>query len=190
VLEKSTDEDGPRRLETVEFLSSRDNLDEAPNPLRTGVPLVMRLRLAAAVAWTLVIMLLCWLPKRVVRRAARVPWFGIPHLDKVVHAGIFVVFAILWLRALKARGRSGYAWVALGGLFLAVLTEVGQLIPWVGRDASVEDTLTDVAGLVVGLVAAARLEPWLLVVESRLVRTAFTVASRAIPRSIGADERT
>jgi hypothetical protein len=140
---------------------------------------LMRLRWAAAVGWTMVIMLLCWLPRGVVREAARVRWIGIPHIDKVVHVGIFIVFAILWLRARAVRGRHRYAWVVLGGFVLAIVTELGQLVEWVGRDASIEDALTDAAGLVVGLMLAPFLEPLLRLAESKLLGATAAPASPA-----------
>ncbi len=122
---------------------------------------VMRLRWAAAVGWTLVILLVCWMPKTVVKEAEGRPWLNIPHLDKVVHGVIFVVFGILWLRAQRTRSRSGYAWVVLLGVVVAVVSELGQNMPWVARDASVADTLTDCAGVAIGILLAPFSEPFL-----------------------------
>ena len=51
-------------------------------------------------------------------------WFKIPNLDKVVHWGIFVLFAILWLRVGSSPRR--FLWVTLGGLALAVVSELVQ----------------------------------------------------------------
>jgi VanZ family protein len=77
--------------------------------------------------------------------------FLIPHLDKLIHMGIFVVFAFLWMRVGDSprRGR----WVLVAGLALAVLSELGQEVPIVNRDASLADCLADGAGVIVGLVA-------------------------------------
>ena len=45
----------------------------------------------------MLILLLCWLPRIIVEEIeGRSPWFQIPDLDKAIHAGIFVVLAILW----------------------------------------------------------------------------------------------
>ena len=62
-------------------------------------------------------------------------WFLllIPDFDKLVHWGIFVVFTVLWLRTGTSTWR--YAWVALGGLAVAAITELVQLLPAIGRDA-------------------------------------------------------
>ena len=95
-------------------------------------------------------------------------WFDIPNLDKVVHWGIFVVFTVLWLRLGTSRWR--YAWVALGGLALAVVTEMVQTLPWIGRDGGLDDGITDVIGVVLGLIVARWIEPLLGGLESRLFR--------------------
>ncbi len=93
----------------------------------------------------------------------------VPNFDKVVHAGVFVVFAVLWVRACVCSTAPGL-WIALGGVGLAVVTEVGQILPAVGRDASVADALTDVIGLVVGLAVAPFIEPAARSFESLIIR--------------------
>jgi VanZ family protein len=61
-------------------------------------------------------------------------------------------------------------WIALGGFGLAVATEVGQLLPAVGRDGSVADALTDILGVVIGLALAPFIEPVARLVESLIIR--------------------
>lgn len=107
----------------------------------------MRLWLAAALFWTLLIMAVCWVP------IGMFPTGGggehpraFPHLDKVVHAGIFAIFGLLWLRALPGKAR--FLVVAAAGLALAVVTEYGQSLPIVGRDGDVADGVCDVIGVV------------------------------------------
>jgi VanZ family protein len=125
------------------------------------------LRLVAAVIWTLTIMTLCWLPGEVVRKVEESSsWFEIHHLDKAVHCGVFIVFSVLWVRVWPTWRR--YAWVGLMGLGLAALTEIGQLLPVVGRDASVADGATDMLGCVIGLALVPLLEPLLRSIETRL----------------------
>jgi hypothetical protein len=150
----------------------------------------MRLRQAAAAVWTLVILLVCWTPKRVVEEVEEGSgWFHIPYFDKVVHAGIFLVFAVLWMRTRRARGPAGYAWVALAGLVLAVVSELGQTMSWVGRDASVGDTLTDWAGLAVGLLLAPFIEPRLAAVEAVVFSPWKTPAGQGEPPAGSAQAR-
>lgn len=68
---------------------------------------------------------------------------GIKHLDKIVHAFIFMGLAVLALRAWPAY----WCWSFLGLLVLAALTEMLQgLTGW--RTASVADFVADALGLV------------------------------------------
>lgn len=110
----------------------------------------------AAVFWTLLILAVCWLP---------LPMFPLgdggehpkrfPHLDKVFHAGIFAVFALLWLRASSARIR--FVAVVLAGIALAAITEYGQSLPIVGRDGDVADGMSDVLGVLLACPLALHL---------------------------------
>ena len=63
----------------------------------------MRLRVVVAVLWTIVILVLCWTPQILLpvneRTASLTQQL---HLDKFVHAGIFTVFTVLWLRTRPA----------------------------------------------------------------------------------------
>ncbi len=70
---------------------------------------------------------------------------SLPHVDKVVHASIFAVFGLLWLRVIP--GRKRYILVALGGVALALITEVVQSLPIVGRDGELADGLFDTLGV-------------------------------------------
>jgi VanZ family protein len=106
----------------------------------------MRWWFAAAVFWTLLIMAVCWLP---------IPMFptgiggehpkSFPHFDKVVHASIFAVFGLLWLRVIPGNRR--FLVVMVAGAALAVITEYGQSLPIIGRDGDVADGLADVCGV-------------------------------------------
>jgi VanZ family protein len=130
---------------------------------------VATFRAMVAVLWTLVILTLCWLPRHVVQEVEKESsWFEIANLDKLVHWGIFMLFAIFWMRVGSPRGRA--LRVGLIGLALAVVSELGQLIPAVGRDASLADGLSDFIGVLLGLALASTLEPLFCRVESRLLR--------------------
>jgi hypothetical protein len=109
-------------------------------------------RARLAWSWTLVILLLCWLPRAYIPENERVPGpFFIPHLDKLVHMGIFVVWAFFWMRVAQPphQGRR----VFLAGVALAILSELGQMVPIVHRDAGFEDGLADILGVAVGMLA-------------------------------------
>ena len=135
------------------------------------LPLEHRLkiyRVMAAVLWTLIILTLCWLPRSVVQEVEKdSSWFEIPNFDKLVHWGIFMLFSILWLRVGSTSWR--FLWVGVGGLALAIVTEVVQLIPSIGRDASIGDGVTDCIGVLLGIALARVLEPMLRRVESRIL---------------------
>ncbi len=111
-------------------------------------------RALLAGSWTLVILALCWLPRSLlpVREHGPKPEF-VPNLDKAVHLGIFAVFAVLWMRAGTSGSRAGK--VLILGLALAVVSELGQNLPIVNRDAGLPDGLADALGLLVGLAAYA-----------------------------------
>ncbi len=158
-----------RRESPVESLTTvPDHAESAshPAPART-TPLVFRLTMASL--WTIVILILCWMPKSVIEEVEEGSrWFDIPNLDKVVHWGIFVVFTVLWLRIGTSRWR--YAWVVLGGLALAAVSEIVQNLPWIGRDGELDDGITDMIGVLLGLIIARWIEPLLSGLESRLFR--------------------
>jgi VanZ family protein len=130
----------------------------------------MRWWLAAAVFWTLAIMAACWLPLPMFpggsggERASR-----IPHIDKVVHASIFAVFGVLWLRAISGRWR--FLVVILAGAALAAVTELAQNLPIVGRDGELGDGLCDVVGVLISYPLAAFLFRRLEVEEPVAVAT-------------------
>jgi hypothetical protein len=132
-------------------------------------PSSMAFRLTMASLWTIVILVLCWMPREWVEEVEDSSgWLAIPDLDKVVHWGIFVVFAVLWLRLGSSRWR--YLWVGLGGLAVAVVSEIVQTVPWIGRDGSLDDAITDMIGTLMGMVVARWVEPWLRRWEARLFR--------------------
>ena len=112
----------------------------------------MSFRSFLAGSWTLLILVLCWLPRFLmpVRETGPRPFF-VPNFDKLVHLGIFAVFAFLWMRVGPPIGKAGR--VFLAGLALAVISELGQEVPIVGRDANVFDALADAAGVGLGLLA-------------------------------------
>jgi hypothetical protein len=126
-------------------------------------------RLVAAVLWTLAILTVCWLPGELVQEVeGESPLFKIPHLDKLIHWGIFAGFALLWLRLGESRRR--YAGVILAGVGLAALTEVVQaLVPPIHRDGEIGDFLTDSLGVITGIAVAHWVEPLLRRVEGRIL---------------------
>lgn len=109
-----------------------------------------RLRLISAVLWTLLILILCWTPEPYLPvNEDPNSWKILLHLDKVVHLGIFAVFAVLWLRALP-RSRKTFCFIALAGLVLAGVTEAVQNLPIIQREGEFQDAVADFAGILLG----------------------------------------
>jgi hypothetical protein len=110
---------------------------------------------AMATLWTLAIMALCWLPMdSIPKQGGSGFWlFDLPFFDKIVHFGIFAVFAVFW--SMAAPGPAHAKKILAGGVVLAVLTEVVQMLPAIGRQSDLDDGLCDVAGVLVGLGAMA-----------------------------------
>ena len=153
----------------MESLSTVPDNVESVSPPPATPSTTRAVRFAMASIWTIVILVLCWLPGEWVQEVEQQStFFEIPDLDKVVHWGIFVVFAVLWLRLGTSRWR--YAWVALGGLVVAVVSELVQTIPWIGRDGEISDGITDMTGVLLGLIVARWIEPLLRGCESLLFR--------------------
>jgi hypothetical protein len=109
-------------------------------------------------AWTALLLVLCLMPKS---------WFPrkqessrkIPHLDKVVHFGLFGMFAALWAypgprrfaSASASRPATRRTRVIAAALALAVGTELAQGLPAIDRDPDPLDALADVAGAFAGV---------------------------------------
>lgn len=140
------------------------------------------LRIASAVIWALIILALCWTPRAVIGAVEYRSFFRLPNLDKLVHGWIFVILAILWLRIAPSRRM---LWtVIVGGSALGILTELGQLIPFVNRDANFFDFLADCAGVLIGVAFAPLVEPWI----ERLERLVFRVPPTPSPAGSAAVE--
>jgi VanZ family protein len=143
-----------------------------------AISAVERFRILVALGWTNLIMVLCWMPRDLIQELeGESSWFEIPHLDKVVHWALFVIFSILWLRVLRS-SRRAFGLVILLGLGLGVLTEIVQGLAIIGRDTSVADMITDGIGVVVGVLVAPFFETPARYIESRLLPRA---AARPLP---------
>jgi hypothetical protein len=151
----------------------------APRPAVPRRVSLHALRVAAAVIWTLVILLLCWTPRFVMHKVEYESFFRLPSLDKLVHGVIFIILAILWLRV--ASSRRAIWTIIVGGFALGIISELGQLMPFVQRDANLFDMLTDWGGVLIGIAAAPFVEPWLARLERRLVRAPDAPPRAAAP---------
>lgn len=103
-------------------------------------------RTAWAWIWAAMILIACWIPGEQIPEGSNGVSFRVQNLDKAIHATLFAGFGYLAMRAGRLSVRRSAA-VLAAGLALAVVSEVGQGMPFVHRDAGVEDALADCAGL-------------------------------------------
>jgi VanZ family protein len=105
-----------------------------------------------AFAWTFLILVACWTPGRYLHgpESEEGSGFEVPHLDKLIHGTLFAVFGFLWMHAGAIDGRRA-ASVLVAGLVLAALTEAGQALPIVDRDAGLGDGAADAVGLLLAV---------------------------------------
>ena len=98
------------------------------------------------VLWALVILFLCLLP------GSSLPawdWFALLDLDKLVHAGMFFVLALLLSRALLARGASRWLlWAVLISALYGVATECMQGLEAMGRRMEINDMIANTVGAI------------------------------------------
>jgi hypothetical protein len=112
----------------------------------------MSLATLLAITWTFLVLLSTSIPlptETIPEVASRFPFFDIP-LDKVAHAGLFGIFALLWGLA-SVNLKFWPLRVALAGLAFGALTEAVQAIPALHRDADWGDLLADCVGIVCGV---------------------------------------
>ncbi len=110
----------------------------------------MRRRVVLAVLWTILILVLCWTPPAMIPvNEGTESLTHKLHLDKFLHAGVFTVFTVLWMRTRPA-GRTMYLWVLLAGTALAAITEIVQNLPIVNREGDFQDAMADFAGVLLG----------------------------------------
>lgn len=82
------------------------------------------------------------------------------NVDKLIHVALFAGFGFLWARALEGKTK-GPKWraVVAAGVAFAVISEAGQMVPYVGRSMHVLDLLADVIGLGLGIWADRKWPP-------------------------------
>ena len=95
-----------------------------------------------AIAWTLVIVVLCLIP------GSDLPDIDAPlSTDKWVHAAMFFGFGALWT---MAQPRKWWAVFGVGVVLGAAIEVVQYMLQW-GRSGDVWDFAADVVGLVAGM---------------------------------------
>ena len=119
----------------------------------------MNRRIVLAGVWTALTLLACWWPRAYMPADESLSQpFLFPHFDKVVHATLFGGVACLWYLA-GTHSKKRAALVFGIAIAVALLSELGQAVPFVNREPDVEDFAADAAGAAVGLAAAFALRP-------------------------------
>ena len=98
-----------------------------------------------ALGWTFFILAACSIPGR------DLPRVGVPDFDKLAHVGVFLVFGMLWMRALHLPVARRTGAVVAGGLAYAVFTEIYQ--GWLPFERTPDpfDALANALGLLLGV---------------------------------------
>lgn len=109
-------------------------------------PYKKRARLAA-ISWTLLIFLLCFLPGN------EIPNIRLPLADKWVHFILFGIFSFLWLCAYPGRMLKFSFLILLASIAVGWIVEMiqGQLT-FLGRSQDNMDTIADSIGGLIGIV--------------------------------------
>jgi VanZ family protein len=100
--------------------------------------------LVAAVCWTALILILLGIPGR------SLPSTTLLEYDKAIHAGLFLVLAVLWMRAARFSSVNTVVLVLMGGILFSVLSEWYQGILPVDRQPDVLDSVADLVGFLAG----------------------------------------
>ncbi len=93
---------------------------------------------------------------------APLPALGPPVIswqDKAVHALVYLLWAVILLRAMPAKWlerKSGWLLAAFSGVLFAGLDEITQGIPCLNRSPDVWDFVADVVGVLSGLLLVRR----------------------------------
>lgn len=108
-----------------------------------------------AIAWALLILVLCLAPGRALPEW---DWFALLDLDKLVHAGMFFVLAVLLAQAFTGGSlRRHILWACILSIAYGLATEFMQGLEALGRRTDVNDMIANSAGaLLAGLYARGR----------------------------------
>lgn len=107
----------------------------------------MNKRIALAMTWTLLVLIGCWIPAwllPVSEASLSMPGWGIPK-DKALHFAMFAGFAYLWLLALGRPFR--FLPVLTAAIALVAISELGQALPFIGRNPDLPDAIADLVGV-------------------------------------------
>ena len=101
-----------------------------------------------AIAWAVVILVLCLIPGK---SLPEWNWFALLDLDKVVHAGMFFVLAVLLAQAFVGNGSPKHhlLWACLISIAYGLSTEFMQGLEAMGRRTDINDMLANSMGALI-----------------------------------------
>ena len=110
--------------------------------------------------WCIVILILCSLPGDDLPKLG----FQIPHIDKIVHFGLFYVLSILLCAELKFQTKLSFRNIAIVSVIIVgvygATIELLQHYVFVSRSGDYVDLLFDILGGIVGVVTFRPLKIW------------------------------
>jgi len=104
--------------------------------------------------WALIILILCGAPSS---EFPSVGFLNIPHLDKIVHFGLYVVFTMLLLSETNAKRKKGEleiksVFISLTiAIFYGLLIELMQMLVFKSRGAEFWDFVANTVGAIVAV---------------------------------------
>lgn len=107
-----------------------------------------------SILWAIIILILCGAPSS---EFPSVGFLNIPHLDKVVHFGLYFVFTLLLIsenNTLRLSGGSTKKSLLIGFTFAVVyggLIEIMQMLVFTSRGADIVDFLANLIGSITAI---------------------------------------
>ena len=98
-----------------------------------------------AIAWAIVILVLCLIPGKALPEWN---WFALLDLDKLVHAAMFFILAVLLAQAFLIQGSPARCilWAVIISVAYGLATEFMQGLEVLGRRTDVNDMIANSAG--------------------------------------------
>lgn len=108
-------------------------------------------KLRWAIAWALVILVLCLIPGQALPEWN---WFALLDLDKLVHAGMFFVLAALLAQAFSDKGspKRYLLWAVIISISYGLSTEFMQGLEAMGRRTDINDMIANSVGALIAAV--------------------------------------
>lgn len=112
-------------------------------------------KMTLALLWTAFIIVASGLSKGTVEMLDLTTLF---QLDKLMHAGVYMIYVVLWYRALQDKGHDrSWRWAFISSVVLGIVMEILQYTIFTGRSFEFLDIIANISGSVVGLIIIFKL---------------------------------